>query len=153
MELIKATSEEFDTVKRIVKNTIEVTYPNYYPKGAVDFFLAYHSDEAMKQAILNGTVYLIKEDNRFVGTGSLEGNEIKRLFVLPEYQGKGYGTFLMDELERIIFNSDSEIIADASLSAYEMYIHRDYAPQEYHRIQTENGHYLCYHGMKKTKDL
>lgn len=26
-----------------------------------------------------------------VGTGSIRGNEICRLFILPEYQGKGYG--------------------------------------------------------------
>lgn len=149
MILIKAFDEHFNTVKYIVKNTIETTYPNYYPKGAVDFFLCHHSDDAIKEAIINGSVYLIQDNDKFIGTGSINGNEINRLFVLPQYQGNGYGTALMNELEKIVFSNYSEIVLDASLPAYEMYVHRGYVPIEYHRIKTENGHYLCYHVMKK----
>lgn len=150
MELIKASVEHFDTTKWIVKNTIETIYPNYYPKGAVDFFLCHHSDDAIKKAILSGEVYLIQYEDKIVGTGSIVENEIKRLFVLPQFQGKGCGTAMMNELEKIIFSNYTEIFLDASLPAYEMYVHRRYVPIEYHRIQTENGHYLCYHVMKKS---
>lgn len=150
MELIKASDEHFYITKWIVKNTIETIYPNYYPKGAVEFFLSHHSDDAIKNAIINGTVYLIHDDDKIVGTGSIEGNEIKRLFILPQYQGKGYGTGIMNELEKIIFSNYPEACVDASLPAYEMYVHRKYVPVEYHRIKTENGHYLCYHLMKKS---
>lgn len=149
MRIVKASDEHINIVKSIVKKTIETTYPNYYPQGAVEFFLRHHSDDAIKKAIINESVYLIQAEDEFIGTGSINGNEINRLFVLPQYQGHGYGTALMNELEKIVFYSYSEIVLDASLPAYEMYVHRGYMPVKYHKIKTENGHYLCYHVMKK----
>ncbi len=152
MKLIKASNDHFHAVRFIVKTTIETVYPDYYPKGAVDFFLCHHSDEEIKKAVIAEAVYLIRDDDKIMGTGSINGNEISRLFVLPQYQGKGYGTAMMDELERIVFCNHSQILLDASLPAYGMYVHRGYVPMEYHSIKTENGHYLCYHVMKKLRN-
>lgn len=152
MEITQATDAQFQIVRHIVRSTIKTVYPNYYPSGAVDFFLHHHSDEAICEAIQKGTVYLLQADGRFVGTGSIHGFEIGRLFVLPEYQGKGYGTALMDELEAIVFRSYPEISLDASLPAYELYLHRGYTPVAYHTEKMENGHYLCYHVMSKRRD-
>ena len=147
MELIKATQDDFRVVKNIVHNTIKDIYPNYYPKGAVEFFLSHHSDENIKNAIEEKEIYLLLEKNNFIGTGSIKENEICRLFVLPEYQGKGYGTKIMDALEEILFESFNEIKLAASFPAYDMYIKRGYAPSVYNKILTEKGHYLCYHEM------
>ena len=55
MEIIRATNAQFQTVRDIVKTTIETVYPNYYPSGAVDFFLSYHSDEAIRETIAKGS--------------------------------------------------------------------------------------------------
>lgn len=152
MEIIRATNAQFQTVRDIVKTTIETVYPNYYPSGAVDFFLSYHSDEAIRETIAKGSVYLLQADGRFVGTGSIHGFEIGRLFVLPEFQGRGYGTALMDTLEAIVFRDYPEITLDASLPAYALYLHRGYTPVAYHTLKMENGHYLCYHVMSKRRD-
>lgn len=152
MELIRASKDHFSIVEEIVKSTIITVYPNYYPQGAVDFFLDHHSNIAVQKAIIDEKVYLIKTDNDFVGTGSIDKNEIKRLFILPKYQGKGYGTSIMNKLEKDVFDSYSEIYIDASLPAHDMYIYRGYIPVEYHKIKTENGHYLCYYSMKKSNN-
>lgn len=152
MEITKATDAQFQIVRHIIKSTIETVYPNYYPSGAVEFFLHYHSDETIREAIEKGSVYLLQVDGRFVGTGSLFGFEIGRLFVLSEHQGKGYGTALMDALEKTVFRSYPEITLDASLPAYELYVHRGYTPLAFHTLKLENGHYLCYHVMSKRRD-
>ena len=94
-------------------------------------------------------VYLFQINDKIVGTGSIEECKINRLFVLPKFQGKGYGKYIMNELEKIIFVNYLEVFVDASLPAYEMYVHRGYIPVEYHRIKTKNNHFLCYHVMKK----
>jgi GNAT superfamily N-acetyltransferase len=151
MKMIEASYEHFDIVKAIVRKTIETIYPKYYPQGAVDFFLHHHSDEAIKKAIVDKSVFLIQIDDTFVGTGSVNRNSINRLFVLPQYQVNGYGTAMMNELEKLIFKDYSKVILDASFPAFEMYVHRGYLPIEYHKIETENGHYLCYHVIKKCK--
>ena len=150
MILVKATMKDLATVNHIVRNTIETIYTKYYPEGAVEFFLNHHSNEAIKKAISDKSVYLIKDDDKIIGTGSIAGNEINRLFVLPQYQRLGYGTIIMEELEKIIFQDYSEIILDASLPAFDMYLKRGYVPIEYHKVKTEKGHYLCYHLMKKS---
>jgi len=45
---------------------------------------------------------ILLDENKIIGTGSLFENEIKRFFILPECQGKGYGKILLDELEKNI---------------------------------------------------
>jgi len=51
----------------------------------------------------DGIIYMLEIDDRAVGMGALrrleEGVcEIKRMFIEPEYQGRGYGRELMDRL-------------------------------------------------------
>ena len=40
MEILIATNKDFETVKYIIHATIKEIYPQYYPKGVVEFF--YH---------------------------------------------------------------------------------------------------------------
>ncbi len=37
---------------------------------------------------------IVMVHGNIIGTGSIRKNEICRLFILPEYQGKGYGSRL-----------------------------------------------------------
>jgi len=152
MKLINATQNNFGSVKDIVHFTINHDYPKYYPQGAVDFFIEHHSDENIKDAIGKKEVYLLTNENIFVGTASVKGNEICRLFVLPQYQGRGYGTYIMNDLEDLLFRSFDEITLDASMPAYTMYIHRGYIPISHEKILTGKGHYLCYHKMSYTRE-
>ncbi len=39
MEYIKATEKDLEQISMLVKNTIQETYPKYYPKEVVDFFV------------------------------------------------------------------------------------------------------------------
>jgi GNAT superfamily N-acetyltransferase len=151
MEPVLATLGQRDEVMRILRETIEKVYPAYYPAGAIDFFLDYHSPEAVGEAIARGEVYLFREGGQFVATGSLEGDYLTRLFVLPEHQGKGYGSRIMDFLEAITFRNHPEARLDASLPAVDMYLKRGYAVYAYHREPTFRGHYLCYLDMRKRR--
>ena len=45
MEIVTAKKEDLEIVRKITGSTIKSTYPRYYPAGAVEFFLAHHSDE------------------------------------------------------------------------------------------------------------
>lgn len=77
-----------------------------------------------------------------VGTGSIRGNEICRLFILPGYQTKGYGSRLMDLLEDRIFREYQTVHIDASFPAESMYLKRGYQIKTYEKIKTESGDYL-----------
>jgi len=99
----------------------------------------------------NEYVLLMEVDGNIVGTGSLLVNEIGRMFILPLYQGLGYGTSLLNELEKYAFeNGYTSVTLDASLPAYGLYEKRGYIPIEYNKITTPEGQVLCYNKMKKT---
>ena len=59
MKIYQAGEQDFETVKFITAETIQEIYPHYYPKGAVDFFLAHHSDDHIREDICAGRVFLI----------------------------------------------------------------------------------------------
>ncbi|MBO4866544.1 MAG: GNAT family N-acetyltransferase [Ruminococcus sp.] len=154
MKIVEATSSDIGTVKDITYSTIKTVYPKYYPSGAVDFFLKYHSDENISEDIRERRTFLcIDDDGNKVGTVTIKENDIGRLFVLPEFQGKGYGKALLDFAENVISRSYSEIILDASLAAKKIYLKRGYTEIEYKTVMTDNGDFLCWDIMtKKVKE-
>ena len=105
--------------------------------------MAHHNDDNIRNDIENGFVYLLSD----IGTVTIKGNHINRLFVMPKNQGKGYGKLLMDFAENVIFKQYCEIITDASLPAKGMYKKRGYIEINYSTIETENN-FLDYHKKK-----
>ena len=90
-----------------------------------------------------------------MGTGTLDGNHITRVFVLPERQGKGYGTRIMDELEAKAAASHATAVLDASIPARTLYLHRGYeiTGTETWEIEPHDGSpaaKLVYEVMEKT---
>ena len=68
MEIIKAQSDDLETVRDITRTTINAIYPRYYPTGAVQFFLAHHSDEHIMADISDGKVFLLYVEEKPAGT-------------------------------------------------------------------------------------
>lgn len=138
-----------DIVTELVRETIKAVYPKYYPAGAVDFFLAHHKPEKIASDIEAGKVYVLVSDGVIVGTVTIDGNDIARLFVKPLEQGKGHGGKLIDFAENMIFGYSETVRLDSSLPAKSIYIKRGYKEKEYCKILTDNGDYLCYDVMEK----
>lgn len=149
MNISKANESQLDKIKEITYETIKKIYPHYYPKGAIEFFLAHHSESSILHDIADGNVYLSEYMENSVGTVTINKNEICRLFVLPQYQGNGCGRMLMDFAEEKIAEQYEEILLDASLPAKNMYLKRGYCESESKSIPTGNGDFLCYDVMKK----
>ena len=92
----QAAAGDFEAVKKITQDTILAVYPKYYPSGAVRFFSEHHADEKIIRDINAGIVYVVvTDDGVLAGTVTLTDNEVDRLFVLPEFQGRGYGRELL----------------------------------------------------------
>jgi len=150
MSIKQAYKEDLQVVKCITIETINQIYPHYYPKGAVEFFVEHHNDTNIINDIEAGKVFLcVNEEGHPVGTVSIKGNDICRLFVLPEYQGQGYGRMLLDFAENEIIKKYEEIMIDASLPAKRIYLKRGYREKESHIINTNYGDFLCYDVMVK----
>ena len=108
----------------IVQKTKSAVYPLYYTKAVVDFFSRLHSPDNIKSDIAKGDVYILDVDGVAVGTGSYTENYITSVYVLPEYQGRGYGNYIMDRIEADIFMCYDCCVLDSSLSACIFYENR-----------------------------
>lgn len=153
MTFTVAKIKHFNDVKRIVQRTIAETFHEYYSDSAVDFFQRQHDDDAIRAAIANGQVYLIRDEGQYVATASVRGNEIYRLFVLPEHQHKGYCSKILDFLEKTLLREYDAVHLDSCAPALKiaLYEQRGYQPIEHHRILTADGDIIKYEVMELKK--
>ena len=69
--------------------------------------------------------------------------------MLPEYQKKGYGTFIMENIETQISDKYDKAYLDASLPAAALYEKLGYSAIKHERYPVENGVILAYEIMEK----
>jgi GNAT superfamily N-acetyltransferase len=149
MLYIQATEKHTEQVVGLVQETIKTVYPKYYPKEVVDFFCAHHSGEQIKADIMSGNAWVLFRDDQLAGTGCHADNHITRVYVLPAFQGKGYGSYIMRQLEDEIGKSYNEAILDASLPAVRLYEKLGYKTVRREKMFVENDAVLVYEVMKK----
>lgn len=152
MEYRLATVQEIEAIYTVVQFTIKKIYPNYYPEEVVDFFCRHHNLAAITKDVEGGNVSVLIVDNRIVGTGSFVDNHITRVYVLPEYQGRGYGTFIMQAIESEIIKKYDKAVLDASLPAVHLYEKLGYKTVKHEKYPVENGAVLVYEVMEKSFD-
>ena len=151
-EYRKAKPEEAGKVCYIVQHTKAVIYPDYYTKAVVDFFGSLHSIDNIKKDIEEGRLFVLLRDGEMIGTGSHTDNHITRVYVLPEYQGQGYGSKIMDELERDIFSGYDDCELDASLPACIFYENRGYKTVRHVKYDIGDEKFMIYEIMRKEKE-
>lgn len=147
-----AETKDLEKILHITRNTISKIYIHYYAAGVVQFFLEHHNRENILSDIEDGIVWLLEEGGCMAGTVTIRGNAVNRLFVLPEYQSRGYGSRLMDFAEAKIAEKYSHVHIDSSLPAKEMYLKRGYKEKKTCRILADHGDILIYDEMEKQVD-
>lgn len=150
MNYVKASDKDAKTIFEIVQSSVKNVYPKYYPQEVVNFFCELHSLEHISEDINDDLVGVLVVNGICVGTGCYRENHITRVYVKPEYQGKGYGTFIMDYLEEVISKKYTKAILDASLPASQLYEKRGYFTTEHRRCTVENNVVLVYEIMEKS---
>lgn len=90
---------DLDEVHALIVRTIEASYAGVYCRTAIDHFHEHHArDEIVKDAA-EGYTLVLEADGSIVGTGSLVGTSISRMYVAPKHQGKGLGGQILEALE------------------------------------------------------
>ena len=149
MKYIQAKESDINKVVELVRDTIKTIYPKYYPKEVVDFFCELHCYKNIAEDINKGNVGVLIVDNDIVGTGCYKGNHITRVYVSPEYQGKGYGSYIMECLEKEVALCSDVAYLDASLPACQFYEKRGYKTTKHETYEVNNGIVLVYEIMEK----
>lgn len=149
MDFQLANKNNLEQVYELVQETIQSVYPKYYLPEIVDMFSEYHCKEHVLQDILARNTYILLQGDTLVGTGTIQENHITRVYVLPRFQGKGYGTYIMNRLEELIKEHYDTIDIDASLPACRLYQRLGYQTVDHGIWECKNGVIQVYEIMKK----
>jgi GNAT superfamily N-acetyltransferase len=146
----KFRPSDLSAVKDLIYNTIDVCYSNVYPQEAVQFFKDWHCDENILKDAKEGYTIVLEKADTIVGTGTVLGDEIKRVFVDPAFQKNGFGKLIMHKLEeKALLQGVSIVKLDASLPSKKFYDLLGYITIEETFLEVENGKRLDYYKMKK----
>ncbi len=149
MEFILAGKKDTNQVYELVQETIQAVYPKYYLKEIVDMFCEFHNQKNILHDIEAGNTYILLENDAIIGTGTKKENHITRVYVLPGFQKRGYGTFIMNRLEDMIMKENDNAYIDASLPACRLYAHLGYQTVDHGIWESKNGVIQVYEIMKK----
>lgn len=84
----------------LVARTIETSYAGVYCRSAIDHFHGHHSAEQIRKDAADGFTLVAEHAGLLVGTGTVAGEHIGRMYVAPEHQGRGLGRRILDALEQ-----------------------------------------------------
>jgi GNAT superfamily N-acetyltransferase len=100
INIIPFRKEYTHLLYNVIKKTIREIYSSLYPIEIINYFLSYNAPENILIDSIEGYTALFFKDNQLIGSGSLVETNIRRLFVLPEYQLKGIGTAILKHIEQ-----------------------------------------------------
>ena len=147
--LLPAEEAHAPLIAALVRRTVEEVYPRYYCREIVDAFRALHTPEAVGEDIRRGGVYGLWLDGTLIGTGTRLDSQITRVYVAPPFQGRGYGSLIMEKLEREAARQYAAVRLEASPPACLLYEHRGYRTICHGQWPVENGVILVYEIMEK----
>ena len=137
-------------LKSMIHRTIAICYPGPYCMEAVRFFTNYHDEQAIRRDARAGCTIVLDRAGRTIGTGTLVGDEIKRVFVDPMAQRQGAGRRIMKYLEEKARSAGVAMVRlDASLPSKAFYDKLGYVTVEKTFLPVENGRRLDFFRMQK----
>lgn len=151
VEYRKAALDEADRICYIVQHTKAEIYPDYYTQAVVDFFSRLHSIDNIIKDIEHKRIDVLIRNGEIIGTGSHTDNHITRVYVLPEFQGQGFGSMIMDEMEKEIFASYDYCELDASVPACIFYENRGFKTVKHVKYDIGDSAFMIYEIMRKYK--
>jgi len=149
MEFKLAEKRDLERVYELVQGTIKAVYPKYYLKEIVDMFCEFHNRDNILRDIEAENTYILLKDGEIIGTGTKKENHITRVYVLPDFQKQGHGSFIMGQLEDLIKEQFDYAEIDASLPACKLYACLGYETVDHGIWECKNGVIQVYEIMKK----
>lgn len=139
-----------DTVKSLIERTIDACYSDVYCKEAVQFFKDWHCDDRILNDVKEGYTIVVQKNNEVVATGTIVGDEIRRVFVEPAFHGQGFGKIIMRKLEEKAVSLGIMVVKlDASIPSKRFYKSLGYATLEETFLEVENHKRLDFYKMQK----
>ena len=129
MEIRLFTIEDAIETAQVIAETLRVSNSQDYSSEYIEANITSHSPEVLIARANEGHMYIVCDNSRIVGCGAIAGywgstteSILLTIFVLPEYQGKGIGSQIIQTLEQDeYFLRAKRIEIPASITAVEFY--------------------------------
>jgi N-acetylglutamate synthase-like GNAT family acetyltransferase len=126
LEIRRATAGDAEAVYEVVLRALRETNARDYPASVIDR-LVLILPKRIASMLEEWHAYVAVVDGRTVGTGSLNGNTVRAVFVHPDYQGRSIGKKLMDAVENAAnVQSVNTLIVQSSITAQPFYAKRGF---------------------------
>lgn len=148
---LRRLERKFDrNVLECILRSVEISNSQDYPPAIIDYQLHIHYTMDWLSKKTQSSYFVVALiDNKVVGTGSLDDNEVTTVFVDPDHQQRGIDRTIMGELERYAKSQGlMELILNSSITAFGFYKKFDYAFVE-ESIREYQGDKVITYLMKK----
>jgi GNAT superfamily N-acetyltransferase len=127
MEIERFKIEDAEKASGLINRCLKEVNSKDYEKRIIDNLCEYYSKDNLIDISKDTEFYVLKEDDKILGTAGLHKKLICGVFVDPKYHKKGYGRKLMKKLERLAWdNGHCGTILYSSLTAVGFYEHLGY---------------------------
>jgi GNAT superfamily N-acetyltransferase len=134
----------------LVHYTIDISYRADYTPEVVEFFKEYHPPETIRSDAETGYTVVAAGNGSIVGTGTLLGTNIRRVFIDPARQHQGIGSLIYNQLEKQANEKDIYILdLSSALGARAFWEKHGYSVQEEHFTPAGDGRIIHYYTMTK----
>jgi citrate lyase synthetase len=141
---------EIDLVKSLIYRTIDVCYSEVYDIESINHFKQHHSEQDILKDAERGHTIVLVRNRKIIGTGTFIYNTIKRVFIEPQAQRRGFGKKIIQRLELYALNDDVRSVKlHASLPSKPFYESLGYEVVEETHLEVDNHKKLYYYKMKK----
>ena len=107
MEIRRFDPKDAEETAAVIAETVRISNSRDYPPEYIDELVRTHSAEVLCKRAEEGHMYVICEDTKIVGCGTIapfwgspDESILLTIFILPEYQGRGFGRKLIETLEQ-----------------------------------------------------
>ena len=128
MEIRQIREGDFTGVIQCIHRALQISNARDYPKEVIRIQVEEHYTlKWIKETVLDKYYIVADLDNKIVGTGSLFEDELRNIFIDPDYQRKGIGRSITFHLEEIAKNKGySEVWLVSSITARSYYLSLEY---------------------------
>lgn len=129
MKIRRFQNEDAVELSNVIIETVKISNSKDYPPKYVEMNVLSHSPNALVERAKNSHMYVICDETKIIGCGAIAeyyGSKTESIlltvFVLPDYQGKGIGSKIIEALEKDeYFTRATRIEIPSSITAVEFY--------------------------------
>ncbi|MFV3416190.1 GNAT family N-acetyltransferase [Pseudomonas nitroreducens] len=123
----QAHSDDAKAISQVIVAAVQESNSQDYPESVIASVVANFTPGRVLELLEQRLVFVALLDDRIVGTGALDGDVVRSLFITPPQQRRGIGQALMSRIEKAALERSIEaLLVPASITAESFYARLGY---------------------------